>query len=176
MSRSDGDLLILGIGNVLLGDEGVGVHVVRALEADAAHAVSGKPLPPQSRVVDGGTLGLDLLPLINDARAIVFVDAVALGAPAGSMVTLESDRLRAVFAGHLSVHQVGIGDLLAVAILAGMLPEHVALVGVQPESAEFSLELSPAVQAVVPAASRAARAAAWMLHARASSAQPADAS
>jgi hydrogenase maturation protease len=155
--ESAATVLILGIGNVLLRDEGVGVRVVQALAEDRT------PLPRGTRVVDGGTLGLELLPLLEDAHRVVFVDAVHLSEAPGTVRTLRDQELTPAIHHHLSPHQVGTADLLAVAQLLGVLSERVALVGIQPDAVEVGLELSEAVQQAIPAAVQAARAAAWSL-------------
>lgn len=154
MVRPDGSILVIGVGNILLRDEGVGVRVARELHRLAA---SGHvALPPATRVVDGGTLGLDLLPLIEDSRALLMIDAVELGGPPGTVRVLRADELHGALAGHVSPHQVGIGDLLAAARLMGTLPDAVALVAIQPAEIAIGLELTDAVEAAVPAAVRAA--------------------
>jgi hydrogenase maturation protease len=145
VSRPDGAWLVLGIGNVLLRDEGVGVHVVRALIDEATGSDA-------TRIVDGGTLGLDLLPMIEDAAAVVMIDAVDLRAAPGTVDVLRGDALHGALARHVSPHQVGVGDLLAVARLGGTLPERVALVAIQPAAIEIGLELTPAVASAVPVA------------------------
>lgn len=145
--RPVGDPLILGIGNVLLRDEGVGVVVARRLETllDA-----GDPaFPPGTRIVDGGTLGLDLLPMLGEAEAAVLVDAVDLGRPPGTVVVLRDGAVEATLTGHVSPHQVGVGDLVAAARLLGSMPRAFALVGIQPASIEVGLDLSPDVEAAV---------------------------
>lgn len=161
MTDPDGPLLALGIGNVLLRDEGLGVLVARALAA-AAERPEGA-LPPGTEVVDGGTLGLDLLPRIEDARAVVIVDAVDLGEPPGTVVLLRGAALHGALAHHVSPHQVGISDLLGAARLAGTLPERVALVGVQPAEIAIGLEPSAPVRAALPAAEALARRTLWEL-------------
>ena len=152
---SGSGLLVLGIGNVLLGDEGVGVHVVRALGDDIG------PLPAGTQLVDGGTLGIELLPLVEDADALVLVDAVALGAPAGTVLCIVGDAIEATLSRHVSPHQVGSADLIAVARLMGVLPERVALVGIQSEFIGFNLQLSNAVAAAVAGAAEQVREIAW---------------
>jgi hydrogenase maturation protease len=147
VTSGEGPLLVLGVGNVLLRDEGVGIHVVRRLEALGADA-----LPPGTTIVDGGTLGLDLLPMLEDAAAVVMVDAVDLRAEPGAVDVLRGATLHAALAGHISPHQVGVGDLLAAARLAGSLPDRVSLVAIQPGAIEVGLELTPAVEAALPAA------------------------
>jgi hydrogenase maturation protease len=147
MSHPDGPVLVLGIGNILLGDEGVGVRAVEALAAAAGH---GTPISHDVRIVDGGTLGLDLLPLVEDARALVLVDAIDAGADPGTVVVLHGAELTARLSGGVSVHQVGVGDLVAVARLRGTLPEQTTLVGVQPASVDVGISLSPPVAAALP--------------------------
>jgi hydrogenase maturation protease len=147
MSRRDGPLLVLGVGNILLRDEGIGVHVARALEE-----LPEGSLPCGTRIVDGGTLGLDLLPMLDDAAAVVMVDAVDLRMAPGTVGIIRGSDLHGALAGHVSPHQVGIGDLLASARLSGTLPEQVSLVAIQPGEIEIGLDLTPSVQAAVPVA------------------------
>ena len=154
MSRPDGPLLVIGVGNVLLRDEGVGVRV--ALELHRLASTGHVAVPPGTRVVDGGTLGLDLLPLIEDSRALLMVDAVDLRQPPGTVEAIRGEFLQGALSGHVSPHQVGIGDLLAAARLMGTLPEAVALVAVQPGDISIGLELTAAVEAAVPDAVYAA--------------------
>lgn len=160
MSRPDGPLLVLGIGNVLLRDEGVGVRVVRELEdlADrgAAH------LPEGTSLVDGGTRGLDLLPLITDARAVVIVDAVDLGLAAGAVDVVRGDALfgdvpsgaavSGARGGAASAGPNGVRGLLDLARLMGTPPAAVSLVGVQPSEIAVGTELTEVVQLALPAA------------------------
>lgn len=154
MSRVDGPLLVVGIGNVLLRDEGVGVHVIRALHGLAAERPA--LLPDGTSIVDGGTLGLDLLPLIEDARAVLMVDAVNLRRAPGTIRVIDGPDLHATLAGHVSPHQVGVGDLIATARLLQTIPDAISLVAIQGASIEIGLELTPAVAAAVPTAVEAA--------------------
>lgn len=150
-SAATGFPLILGVGNVLLQDEGVGVAVALRIDEDRAG------LPDGTRIVDGGTLGLDLLPLIGDASTMVMIDAVDLGRAPGTIAVLRDDEIHGALAGHVSPHQVGIGDLIAAARLMGSLPRHVALVGIQPGTIAIGLDLTEAVAAAVPEAAALAR-------------------
>jgi hydrogenase maturation protease len=160
MSRPDGPLLVLGIGNVLLRDEGVGVRVVRELEClaerDAVH------LPAGTSLVDGGTRGLDLLPLITDARAVVIVDAMDLGLAAGAVDVVRGDALfgdvpsgaavPGARGGAASAGPNGVRGLLDLARLMGTPPAAVSLVGVQPSGIAVGTELTEVVQQALPAA------------------------
>lgn len=144
--------LVLGLGNLLMGDEGVGVRVIEHLRE------AGDPLPPAVALVDGGTLGLDLLPLLDDVDRLIMVDAVELGAAPGTVRVIRDEQLHARMAGAISVHQLGVGDLLAVARLRGTLPSRTSLVGIQPGSVEVGLELTEPVRLAVPIAAGLVRA------------------
>ncbi|HSQ64715.1 MAG TPA: HyaD/HybD family hydrogenase maturation endopeptidase [Polyangiaceae bacterium] len=135
-------LLVLGLGNPLCGDDGAGVAAVSRLRE--------RYLPPPGvLVLDGGTLGLSLLPYLREARAVILVDAVAAQEPAGTLVRLQGDDVARAAAHRLSVHQIGVADLLDGARLLGGYPEVLVLVGVVPAHTELSIERSPAVQARV---------------------------
>jgi len=150
MSAPVGPFLVIGIGNALLRDEGVGIHLLRALERQVARGQVA--LPPETRLIDGGTLGLDLLPLLAGARAVLLLDAVALGLEPGTVTTLRGEALRAPAGWTRPVQPGGIGDLLATARLADVLPAAIALVGVQPGEIAAGLALTGVVQAALPAA------------------------
>jgi hydrogenase maturation protease len=137
------DLLVLGLGNVLCGDDGVGVLAAQAI-------ARGYKIPERVRVLDGGTLGLSLLPYFETAKEAILVDAVRTGEPPGTPVRLEGDDVLAIARQRLSVHQIGVADLLDAARLRGAYPERVVLLGVVPESIDLGLELTPAVAAELP--------------------------
>lgn len=135
-------ILVLGLGNILLGDEGVGVRVVERLQ-ELYH------FPPEVQVLDGGTLALDLLPYVEDADRLLVIDALEMGAEPGAIARLEGDEVPAFLSVKISPHQVGLADLLAAARLRGCYPQQVVLVGVQPWMIEPGLALSPPVAAQV---------------------------
>lgn len=138
-----GYTLVLGLGNILLGDEGVGVRVVERLLATCTFGEG-------VLVLDGGTLGLDLLPYLEGAERLLVVDAVQARKTPGTLIRLEGDQVpRFLDASKVSAHQEGLQDLLAVAALKGYLPERVVLWGAQVESLGVGLELSAAVSAQV---------------------------
>ncbi len=157
MSASGGPLVVLGIGNVLLRDDGVGIQVIREIEGLVERGELD--LPPDTELLDGGTLGLDLLPRISDARALLLVDAIDLRDEPGTIRILRGPDIPGALSGHVSPHQVGIGDLIAAARLMGTLPDAVILVGVQPLEIAVGLELSPPVRLALPRAVDAAIAA-----------------
>ncbi len=133
-------LLVLGLGNVLLGDDGLGVAAVARLEREFQ-------IPPGVRVADGGTLGLALLGLVAESKQVILVDAIREDAPAGSVVRIEGDGVAPAARERLSPHQVGVADLLDAARLTGCYPRTVTLLGLVPEKIDLSLERSEAVEA-----------------------------
>jgi hydrogenase maturation protease len=144
MNNLDSELLVLGLGNVLLGDDGVGPAVIAQLR-DAYAA------PPGTLLLDGGTLGLSLLPYLEDARRVILVDAVAADAPAGTLVRLEGHEVGPAVATRLSPHQVGVADLLEGARWHEREPQQLILLGVVPESIELGVGLSAPVRRALPA-------------------------
>jgi hydrogenase maturation protease len=133
-------LLVLGLGNVLLEDDGVGSAAVSRL-LDRFSAPSGV------RVLDGGTLGLSLLPYLEAAEAVILVDAVRADAVPGTFVRLLGDDVRLAVATRLSPHQVGVADLLDGARWLGRYPRRVVLLGLVPASIDLAVGLSPRVRA-----------------------------
>ena len=133
--------LLLGIGNTLLGDDGVGVRIIESLRGD--------PDMAQQTLVDGGTLSFSLLSELEDAHSMLVVDAANLGAAAGTVRVYESDAMDQFIrrAGPRSVHEVGLADVMDMARLHGCLPSRRAIVCVQPARIEWSETLSPAVEA-----------------------------
>jgi hydrogenase maturation protease len=134
--------VVLGLGNILRQDEGLGIHAVERLQARYR-------LPRQVRALDGGTMGLDLLPYLEDAPAVLLLDAVQTGQPPGSLVRLEGEAIPAALALKMSSHQVGLQELLATSLLRGTLPGRVVLWGIEPASIAWGLELSPVVGAAI---------------------------
>lgn len=139
--------LILGIGNNLLTDEGVGVHVVWYLEEH-------HPDTPGVTFLDGGTLSFTLAEPIAEHDNLIVVDAARFGEPAGTVRCLEGDEMDRYLSGNRhSVHEVGLMDLFDISRLSGTFPRHRALIGVQPESLDWGDYPSPTV---APAIARVA--------------------
>lgn len=132
--------LVLGAGNLLLSDEGVGIHVIRRLE-------ELYDLPEGVQILDGGTLGLDLLFYLEGVENLVIVDAVEMDQEPGSLTRLEGDEVPSFLSLKMSPHQIGIPDMLFAAKLRDMYPRNVVLWGVQPGLLVAGLELSPPVAA-----------------------------
>jgi hydrogenase maturation protease len=135
-------ILVLGIGNILLRDEGVGVRVIERL--------AGEPLPPNVEVIDGGTAGADLVDLIANRRRLIVVDAVQAGAAPGAVLRLRPEDLIPDETGLVSLHQVGLLESLDMAARLGCAPEDVRIFGVQPGDLSPGLALSAEVAAAVP--------------------------
>jgi hydrogenase maturation protease len=131
-------VLVLGLGNVLLGDDGLGAAAIARIERDYR-------IPPGVRFEDGGTLGLSLLGLIADSDRVILVDAVRADAPPGTLVRLDgADVVDAVW-NRLSPHQVGVADLLEAARLIDCYPSAVTLLGLVPEVIDLAVVRSNAV-------------------------------
>lgn len=144
------EVLVLGIGNILWADEGFGVRATEALHA-------GWRCPDGVVLMDGGTLGLNLLPHVEAARRVLVFDAVDYGLPPGSLKVLRDDEVPAWGARKLSPHQNGFNDVLALAQLHGRAPAHVVAIGVQPQTLDdFGGSLTAPVRARLDEAVRLA--------------------
>ncbi|MEJ1963613.1 MAG: HyaD/HybD family hydrogenase maturation endopeptidase [Gammaproteobacteria bacterium] len=133
--------LVLGIGNTLLADDGVGVRIVESLRAD--------PDMAQHTLIDGGTVSFGLLTHLEDARAMLVIDAANLEAAPGTVRVYELDAMDRFIrrSRGRSVHEVGLADVMDMARLHGCLPPQRALVCIQPERIDWGEALSPAVEA-----------------------------
>ena len=135
-------IVVIGLGNLIRSDDGVGVHAALRLMTDPR-------VPAGVEVIDGGTQGLNLLPVIAGATHIVAIDAVNTGVAPGKVLRYEMAQLQAL-PGSPSVHQIGFADLLeALRWLDKSIPNMV-LIGVQPEVTGWGAKLSPAVEAALP--------------------------
>ncbi|NIP18280.1 MAG: hydrogenase maturation protease [Xanthomonadales bacterium] len=145
-TQGTGTILIMGVGNTLLQDDGVGVHVVESLRPWAERL-------PRISIVDGGTLGLSLLPEVESAAAVIVVDAGETGAEPGEIrVFRNADMDRQLSGRKSTVHEVAVADLLAAAQLSGHQPPERALIVIQPCSTEWGLAPTPAVHKAIPEA------------------------
>jgi hydrogenase maturation protease len=130
-------ITVLGVGNLLRTDEGVGVHGVRALSDRHREDM------PEVEFLDGGTLGLNLLPYIEDATALLLLDAVDCGSPPGTVIELKGDSIPRFSGIKLSEHQVTLQEVLGLAQIRGRLPERMMLIGMQPADLSTGDSLSP---------------------------------
>jgi hydrogenase maturation protease len=140
-------IVVLGVGNLLWADEGFGVRCVEALG-------EGWELPPDVEVMDGGTLGLALVPDLLDATHVLLFDAVAHRGEPGALIVARDDELPALMGGNkMSLHQVGMNDILASLELLDHKPDHFTVVGIKPvQLADYGGSLTEQVRAQVPAA------------------------
>ena len=135
-------IVILGVGNLLLSDEGVGVHV--------AHELMKMDLPSEVSVVEGGTDGFRLLNVITEADRLIVIDAVKGGAEPGSIYSFDIDDVRNCPSGfRTSVHQIGILEVIDLSELIGKKP-HTTIIGVEPKSLEMGMELTAGVKSKIP--------------------------
>jgi hydrogenase maturation protease len=133
-----GRVTVLGIGNILLSDEGVGVHVTAMLKEQYAFS-------PDIDLVDGGTMGLDLLPLFQTRDKILIIDAVDFGKKAGHVGAINGNDIPSVLNSKLSVHHIGLSDVLFAAKLMRDIPPDVCLIGVQPKYLDVGLDMTSEV-------------------------------
>jgi hydrogenase maturation protease len=131
-------VLVLGLGNVLLQDEGLGVKALKRL-------VEQYQLPDNVRILDGGTLGMHLFPYLDGCTHLLILDAVETDSPPGTSARIEGPALEQALSSKLSMHQAGVPELLAVGRLVGNLPAKVVVCGLQPETVEWGLDLSPTI-------------------------------
>lgn len=135
--------VVLGIGNLIMQDEGVGVRVVEALERDHA-------MPDGVTVIDGGTSAMEMLDELSHLDRLIVVDAINAGKPPGTLVRLEGEDVPTFFRTRLSPHQIGLPDVMASLEFLGAAPKNMVVLGVQPQTMELGMELTPVVAARVP--------------------------
>ena len=134
---------VLGLGNLVHTDDGVGVHAVQLLERDPR-------VPPGTVLIDGGTHGLGLLPHVSGFSRLLVIDAVDAGERPGTVVRFEGSALHGL-PGKSSVHQLGFADMMVALKLMGEAPPDLVVFGVQPMSTEWSSELTAPVREALPA-------------------------
>ena len=131
--------LILGVGNYLMSDDGLSVHVLERLQ-------NSNLIPEEIEMVDGGTCGLDLLRYLEGVTNLIIIDAInQRGSLPGSIIRLEGNQVPAYLSLKISLHDIGLPDLLATAKLRDLYPEKIVVLGIQPASLELSVDLSPQV-------------------------------
>lgn len=141
-SHSRPSTLILGVGNILMSDEGVGVRVIAAMQDHS--------LPRGVELLDGGTASLDLLNSLSDRGRVIVVDAVQGGCEPGTLYRFSPEDVAAQERYATSVHQIGLLETLTLARFLGCAPEQVIIYGVEPGNLGYGLELSSEIAAVVP--------------------------
>lgn len=142
--KPKGRILVLGVGNLLMGDEGVGIHAVREL--------SKRTLPSYVDTLDGGTAGLDLLPLMRGYEMVLIIDAVDAGQEPGAILRFTPQDIRSDNGDLvLSLHQAEIVRVMEFASYVGQALPPIIIYGIQPESLDWSTELSATVRAQLDA-------------------------
>jgi hydrogenase maturation protease len=135
------NLVVLGLGNPIRTDDGVGVHAIRRLSANSR-------LPKDIQIIDGGTLGLDLLPRLRGVSHLLALDAVDTAASPGTLSRFADEELVRLPVSK-SVHLLGFADLLGALSLLDDAPDRVVLLGMQPESTDWGVDLSPRADAAL---------------------------
>ena len=137
------NVLVLGVGNILLSDEGAGVKAVNLLQ-------ERYDFPPEVHLLDGGTSGMELLPALDDRTHLFILDVVQKqDLPPGETMVLDLSQSPGYFRQKISPHQLGLSEVLAVAEMTEALPPHITLLGIRPLCLETGLDLSETVQAGV---------------------------
>jgi hydrogenase maturation protease len=149
---------ILGLGNLLNLDEGFGIHALRAMQ-------EAIPASDDVEFVDGGVLGMNLLPLVEESSYLLVLDAIDAGQPPGTIIELKGEQIPLFTAAKLSEHQVGFQEVLGLARFRGNLPMNLHLIGVQPQDMSSGIGLSSAVASTMPEVVKRAMATlkAWQL-------------
>src|SRR4030042_3147232 len=135
-------ILILGIGNILLKDEGLGVHVVQRMKDIA--------LPPDVEVMDGGTMGIDLLYYIEGRKKVIVIDVVNADGTPGTLYRFTDKDLEDKKGMLFSAHDIDFSDVLKTAQLFGNKPEEVVFIGIKPEEISEGIGLSPCIEERIP--------------------------
>ena len=135
-------ITVLGVGNILMQDEGFGVRVVEQL-------LGSYYFPENVQVLDGGTLGMELLRFLVGTDRLILVDAVNGGLPPGSFYQFNHDEVKAYFKEKVSMHELGIQDVLAVMEVLEKPAKEIRILGVQPLTIDIGLEMTPIVAGAV---------------------------
>ncbi len=142
MPNERGATVVIGLGNPIMGDDGLGLAALDVLRARC-------PPAPGVEFVDGGTWGLALLPVVERAERLLLLDAITCGKEPGTVVTLHGDQIPAYMMTKVSPHQVDMREVLALAALRGASPTEVVAIGAQPAVVDLVGNLSPEVAAAV---------------------------
>jgi len=141
MSAASAKTVVLGLGNILHGDDGAGAQAISRLRTDPR-------VPEDVSLVEGGTLGLELLPYVWDCAHLVVIDAVDVGESPGTLIRMSGEQLDSL-PGNCSVHRLGVSDLLVALRMIAEREPKLVLLGVQPGTTDWSCELSSRVAATI---------------------------
>ncbi|MDX9714589.1 MAG: HyaD/HybD family hydrogenase maturation endopeptidase [Dissulfurispiraceae bacterium] len=134
---------VIGLGNILMMDEGIGVMIAKKL---------GQRIKcdPEVEFFDGGTKGLELMPYIEGREKILVIDAVDFGRDPGYIGVLRNDEIPAALQSKMSVHNIGLADIMFVLKLSGIQPSEICLLGIQPKKIELGLEPTEEINSKIP--------------------------
>jgi hydrogenase maturation protease len=136
---ANSNIAIFGIGNLLQRDEGVGVHLINQLEKDYSFS-------PRINLIDGGTMGTDLLHYLEQNDKIIILDAVNFNEPPGFIGVIKNDDILRRLNTKLSIHHLGIRDVLSSARLLDIEPSEIYLIGIQPKNIEMGTDLTDEIK------------------------------
>lgn len=142
MTKTNNKPVVLGLGNPIFQDEGIGIHVV--------HQLMDNDMVARVELIDGGTDGLLLLNTVETAEKLLVIDAVNGQQKAGTVYRLEDDEIPLLAKKKLSPHQLSFQEVLALARLRGKFPKSLVLIGVQPRTLDWGTELTPETAKVLP--------------------------
>lgn len=141
-----GRTMVLGVGNLLLKDEGFGIHVVSEMQKHRAKL----KVPPDVEIIDGGTLGLDLLHVIEGVDRLIVVDIINSEKPPGTTFRFRPQDIETVSAKKISFHQVTLFDVLHMAESSGKTPRDIIIIAVQPKEVNWGMELTDELKKKIP--------------------------
>ena len=144
------DISVVGIGNIIMQDEGFGVRCAEYLQKITDY-------PDFVQIIDGGTLGMDLMPYIAGTKKLLLIDAMNIDAPVGSFHSFTGDELNAYFKDKISVHDLGVNDMLAVLKLTDNPIEEAVVIGVKPEVVSMGLDMTEKIAEKVPEVAQKAK-------------------
>ena len=141
--KQHGKVVIMGIGNLLLKDEGIGVHAINALKRE-------NELPENVELIDVGTSTLDALQMFDDLDKLIVIDAVKGGGKPGTIYKFKPGEICSVNRVATSLHQLGFIEALSIAERLGKVPRDVIIIGIEPKEVSSGLELSPEIEEKIP--------------------------
>lgn len=139
----NGKITILGIGNTLFTDEGVGIHLLPILEKEFKH-------DEDIEIIEGLTDGMKLLGPVEDAENLIIIDAINAGKEPGTILSLEGEEIPAYFGIKMSIHQMGFQEVLLAAKLRDRYPKRIVMFGMQPASLELGVEPTKTISEKLP--------------------------
>lgn len=144
------DISVVGIGNIIMQDEGFGVRCAEYLQKITDY-------PDFVQIIDGGTLGMDLMPYIAGTKKLLFIDAIDVEGNVGDFYQFTGDELNAYFKNKITIHDVGVNDMLAVLKLTDNPIEEVIVMGIKPEIVSMGLDMTEKVAEKVPEVAQKAK-------------------